>query len=320
MTVRYFSRNDVEAACAAIDLKGAIADILVQSATGQAGQAVRTELVPGSMPGVLGMMPSYRAGGAARFAAKVVCVMPGNPARGLPAHQGIAMIFDGREGHLLGMADAAAVTEFRTAAMAALATQTLARPDARRSLVVGAGHQALPHLVALHSLDRFDSSLIWARRPEAALAVRQAALEIGIKVDIATDLEAAVSRAEVVTTVTGASEPVIRAEWLKPGAHVNAMGSSTPRVREFGPDLLGISRLFVDDIDSALSLAGELVRLPARPEATGLGAVLAGQQAGRERPEQVTLFKSVGIALQDLALMDRLIATADSNLGQALVL
>lgn len=322
MAPLYLTRADVETLCEKIDVEQALAGILIAGANGNAGQMVRRELAAPELSGVMGIMPAYCAEPTSRFSAKVVCVLPGNPAKGLPAHQGVAMIFDGKDGHLIGMAEAGAVTEARTSALAALATRTLC-DDSKplRSLVVGSGHQALPHLRALSRVPGISAHAIWGRRKDAAREIAVSAAAHGLSVEVESELEEAVGRADVVTLVTGASSPVIQAAWLKQGVHVNAMGSSTPHVCEFGEDLVGVAKLFVDSADSVLSLAGEFVKLAGPPRLNELGAVLAGITPAANAAEEITLFKSVGVALQDLAILDRLMDVArDNNTGQKLSL
>ncbi|MDF0600991.1 ornithine cyclodeaminase family protein [Psychromarinibacter sp. C21-152] len=302
----YLDRNAVMATLGPADVKDAVRRILVDAANGQAGQAVRRELKPSEMPGLMGLMPSYRSRAPRLFAAKTVCVMPDNPKRGLPAHQGICVLFDGEDGHLVGMAEAGAVTELRTAALAALATQTLARQTPRQHLIVGSGHQALPHIVAMAQSGQAERLVLWGRNPETAADVQRRAADRGIEVERAPDLETAVRGSDVVTMVTGARAPLLKAEWLAPGSHVNAMGSSTPVVREFGPDVIGTAKLFVDDVESVMSLAGEFVDFDSKPPARTLGAVLAGAEGGRTQDNDVMLFKSVGIGIQDLAVLELL--------------
>lgn len=310
MDMPFLTREQVESLGASLDVEAAVSRILRDAAEGLAGQAVRRELVPPNMPGLLGLMPAYRARAPKLFSAKVVCVMPKNPQRGLPAHQGICALFDGEDGHLIGLAEAGAVTELRTAALTAVATRTLAREGARRHLVIGSGHQTLPHLRAFARRDGKQTLALWARNRAAAEILRNVAAEQGVEVEVEDQLEAAVRKADIVTTLTGASEPILSAGWLQAGAHVNAMGSSTPFVREFGEDLIGRASIFVDDRDSALSLAGEFVRCEPRPEVREIGAVLAGKAAGRRNDTEITLFKSVGIGIQDLALLELLFAAA----------
>lgn len=300
----YLDRNEVLAAASKVDIEAAIRRILADAVDGLAGQTVRNELRPESMPGLMGIMPSFRAREPRLFASKVVCVMPQNPGKGLPAHQGICALFDGEDGHIIGLAEAGSITELRTSAIASIATQALASKPGGRHLLIGSGHQVLPHLEALNRAGLADDVMLWARNDDAARRVSRSAAERGIDVPVAQQLDEAVRDADIVTTLTGASKPILDADWLKPGAHVNAMGSSTPFVREFGDDLIERARVFVDDLDSALSLAGEFVHSEVDPEARTLGSILVGEEKVRTAPEEITLFKSVGIGIQDLALLE----------------
>lgn len=319
-TTRYLTRDDVIALARDLDLPGLIGRMLVDTAHGKAGQAVRTEIAPGGGNGVLGIMPAYRLGEDPAFSAKVVCVIPGNPAKGLPAHQGIVALFDGVDGHLRLLADAGAVTEIRTAALTVLATRTLAGERAGSCLVIGAGHQAAAHLRAFSTLAR--PLELWARRENSAVELAAALRKDGIEITIAHELETAVRNAAVVTSVTGTQEPILRDEWLQPGVHLNAIGSSTPHVSEVPSATLRTSRIFVDDIESVLQLSGEMTRLKgAMPHLTALGGVLTEHARVPRTSTDRTVFKSVGVAVQDLALLAALDESArDLGKGQSITL
>lgn len=319
-TTRYLTRDDVIALARDLDLPGLIGRMLVDTAHGKAGLAVRTELAPKGGNGVLGIMPAYRLGEDPAFSAKIVCVIPGNPAKGLPAHQGIVALFDGVDGHLKLLADAGAVTEVRTAALTVLATRTLASQRQGPCLVIGAGHQAAAHLRAFSRLER--PLELWARRENRALELAAALRKDGIEITIAHDLEAAVRNAAVVTSVTGSHAPILRDEWLEPGVHLNAIGSSTPRVSEIPPETLRTSRIFVDDVESVMRLSGEMTRLEgSMPHLTALGGVLTDHAGILRTSTDRTVFKSVGVAVQDLALLAALEKSSrDLCRGQSITL
>ncbi|GGA70796.1 ornithine cyclodeaminase [Pseudoclavibacter endophyticus] len=316
----YLNRDEVFRLAADIDVEDAIRRILIQSAKGIAGQHVRTELSPRQLDGVLGIMPAFRAEDDPVFSAKVVCVIPSNPERGLPAHQGMVLLFDASDGHLRGFADAGAVTEIRTAAQTALATRTLARIGSGRLLIVGAGHQAAAHARALSGLGWRLS--LWARRVARAEALAQQLAAEGIVVEVVDDLESGVRQAAVVTTTTGTAEPFIHADWLRPDAHWNAIGSSTPRVNEVPAEVLHGARIFVDDVEAVSTLSGEMQRLgPPLPHMTPLGEVLADPGRFDESWNGRTVFKSVGVPVQDLALVTKLVEAANRRqVGQRLTL
>ncbi|MCB1272941.1 MAG: ornithine cyclodeaminase family protein [Leucobacter sp.] len=311
----YFSRDDVLSLSAEIDVESALQHVLIEAELGEAGQATRTELAPEGLASVLGLMPGYRTAAPAVFAAKVVCVVPGNPVRGLPAHHGVVLLFDASTGALLVMADAGAVTEVRTAALTALATRTLATRTEGISLVVGGGHQAVAHLRALARLQH--RLVVWARRPEQARgAIEMLAVE-GVDVAFAPKLESAVREAAVVTTVTGTAEPILDAAWFGPGALLNAIGSSTPRVREVPEEMIRTSFLVADSPEAVRALSGEFSRLDRPgPALHSLGSLLHRPDSIPEtRSNGCTVFKSVGVPLQDLALASELYraATDSSN-------
>lgn len=305
MIPSYLTRDEIIQRASQIDVIAAVEAILIEAANGKAGLAVRQELIPAGMSGLMGIMPGYRATAPARFCAKLVCVMPQNPAKGLPAHQGLCVLYDGSDGHVIGLAEAGAVTEIRTAAMAALATLRLAaRHD--HMLFIGSGHQVLPHIEAFARLFPQAHFLLWARNSASAGLIIKEAAQKGIAVDFAPDLQMAVVKADVVTTLTGARSPILQAECLAAGSHINAMGSSTPFVKEFGPDLIARAQIYVDHADSVLQLAGEFSALTVMPDVMELGAHLAADLPNPKGAKDCTLFKSVGTALQDLALMDKL--------------
>lgn len=302
----YFSRDDVLALSAGIDVESALRRVLIEAEQGGAGQSTRTELAPEGFPSVLGLMPGYRITDPAVFAAKVVCVVQENPARGLPAHQGLVLLFDASTGALLVMADAGAVTEVRTAALTALATRTLAARADGVSLVVGGGHQAVAHLRAFAG--QGYALALWARRREQAQRVVEALAPEGVEVALAADLEAAVREAAVVTTVTGTPKPILDASWFGQGTLLNAIGSSTPRVCEVPEDMIRTSFLVADSPAAVRSLSGEFSRLaPPEPALRSLGSLLLRPDSIQGDPmDRRTVFKSVGVPLQDLALVAEL--------------
>ena len=254
---------------------------------------------------------------AAAFALKAVCIMPGNPARGLDAHQGLVTLFDGETGVPTAILDASAVTAVRTAAVTAVATRLLARGDARVLAILGAGTQARAHLRALAGVRDFAQVRVYApTRAHAQALVEQGGVARG-EVGVAASAEEAVRDADVVVTVTSAREPVLRHGWLKPGAHVNAVGASTPQARELDTATVAASALFCDSRESLRNEAGEFRLAIAEGLIAGeehvraeLGEVLAGTAPGRRDAGELTLFRSLGLAIEDLAAAERAVATA----------
>jgi ornithine cyclodeaminase/alanine dehydrogenase-like protein (mu-crystallin family) len=259
--------------------------------------------------------PGSSHDGTAAFALKAVCIMPGNPARGLDAHQGLVTLFDGETGVPTAILDASAITAVRTAAVTAVATGALARPDAATLAVLGAGTQARAHLRALAGVRAFER--VWVYAPTTAHAEDVAAEAGTAGVTVAASAQEALRDADVVVTVTNAREPVLRREWLKPGAHLNAVGASSPTMREIDTATVAASALFCDSRESLQNEAGEFRLAVTEGLITGvehvraeLGEVLAGTAAGRRDAGELTMFRSLGLAIEDLAAAQCAVATA----------
>jgi ornithine cyclodeaminase len=271
----------------------------------------------------MGLMPAHRSGEEAAFALKVVCVMPGNPARGLDAHQGTVLLFDGETGRVRAALNASAITAIRTAAVSGVATRLLAREDARELAVLGAGVQARSHLEAMAAAGTFERARVWSRTPEHAGALAAAPGDLPFPVEAAASAEEALAGADVICTTTSAREPILRRAWLRPGAHVNAVGSSIPTTRELDTETMAAASLFVDRRESTLNEAGDFL-IPQSEGAIGpdhiraeLGELLVGSAAGRASPEELTVFKSLGLAVEDLAAAEHVYRRArEEGAGQ----
>jgi ornithine cyclodeaminase len=271
---------------------------LVALAREELYQPLRSVVRPPDGEGFMGLMPAHAGGGSPAFGLKVVCIFPGNPARGLDAHQGGVMLFDGETGEVRALANASAITAIRTAAVSAVATRALAREGARTLAILGAGVQARAHLDAMRALHDWERVAVWSRTREHAAA---------LGVEVADSAEEAVRGADVVCTVTTAREPILHREWLAEGAHVNAVGSSIPTTRELDTATMAAAALFVDRRESTLNEAGDYL-FAAQDGAIGpehiraeLGEVLAGDTEGRRDAGELTVFKSLGLAVEDLA-------------------
>jgi ornithine cyclodeaminase len=290
---------------------------------GEMHQPLRFVVRPPDAAGLLGLMPAHRSGASAAFGLKAVCVMPGNPARGLDAHQGVVILSDGETGEARAVVNASAITAIRTAAVSGVATRLLAREDARELAVLGAGVQARSHLEAMAVVGDFQRARIWSRTPEHAEALAADPGELPFPVETAASAEAAVADADVVCTTTSAPEPILRRAWLRAGAHVNAVGSSIPTTRELDTETMAAASLFVDRRESALNEAGDFL-FAQREGAIGpdhiraeLGELLVGKAAGRTSPEELTVFKSLGLAVEDLAAAEHVYRRArEEGTGQ----
>jgi ornithine cyclodeaminase len=300
-----------------------MADVLASLERGELHQPLRSVVRPPDAAGLMGLMPAHRSGASAAFGLKAVCVMPGNPARGLDAHQGVVILSDGETGEVRAVVNASAITAIRTAAVSGVATRLLAREDARELAVLGAGVQARSHLEAMAVVRDFERARVWSRTPEHAEALAAEPGELPFPVEAAGSAAEALAEADVVCTTTSAPEPILRRAWLRDGAHVNAVGSSIPTTRELDTETMAAASLFVDRRESTLNEAGDFL-FPQREGAFGpdhiraeLGELLVGSAAGRTSPEELTVFKSLGLAVEDLAAAEHVYRRArEEGAGQ----
>jgi ornithine cyclodeaminase/alanine dehydrogenase-like protein (mu-crystallin family) len=320
MRVLILSHRDVHAALSPEACAEAMAAVLAEHARGGTYLPLRSVIRPPGAAGFMGLMPAWRGqqqGLDAAFALKAICIMPGNPARGLDAHQGLVTLFGGETGVPTAVLDASAVTAIRTAAVSAVATGLLARPDARTLAILGAGVQARSHLRALADVRRFEQVRVYAPTGAHARAVVEEADPGRAELSVAASAEEAVRDADVVVAVTNSREPVLQLAWLRPGAHINAVGASTLQTRELDTATVAASALFCDSRESLRNEAGEFARAVAEGAIPGeehiraeLGEVLAGMAPGRRDDGELTLFRSLGVAIEDLAAAERAVATA----------
>jgi len=289
----------------------AMTEVLGSLARGELYQPLRSIARPPGSPGFIGLMPAQRGGAAPAYALKEIVVTPANPARGLDAHQGGVLLHDGETGELIAILNASPVTEIRTAAVSAVATRALARPHAGRVAILGAGVQARAHVEAMRAVLDDPEIRIWARNLDAAA---QLAAEVGA--NASPYCEAALFGAEVVCTTTSSSEPIVERRWLASGAHINAVGSSIPTARELDTQTVASSSLFVDRRESTLNESGDYLIAHAEGAVGAdhikaeLGEVLVGMHPGREDEDELTLFKSLGIAVEDLAAAELVVRRA----------
>jgi alanine dehydrogenase len=261
-------------------------------------------------------MPAY-LGQPASVGIKVITVFPGNDGTHLDSHQGAVLLFEVEHGQLLAVMDASAITAIRTAAVSGVATRALARDDAADLAILGAGVQAMTHLDAMRVARPIARVRVWSRSAERARRFALRASErFGVDVEPVGSAREAVDGAAVVCTTTSSREPVLRGEWLAAGVHVNAVGASLPTARELDSEAVRRARLYVDRRESALNEAGDFL-IPRR-EGTitddhivgELGDLLVGRVDGRRSPTEVTLFKSLGLAVEDVAAAHHIYAKA----------
>jgi len=271
-------------------------------------QPPRTILRPEADSGLLGTMPGFVGGGdLAGFGLKAMVLKPENPARGLDLHIGVVIVFHPETGVPLALMDAGALTAVRTAAVSAVATEALARPDAGDLAVLGSGVQARVHLEAMHLVRPLRRVRVWSRTPENAEAYRRWAASLpGIEAEVVRTPSEALTGADLVCTTTAAREPLVQAGDLAPGAHVNAVGASFADHRELSSEAVARAAFFVDSRESAVAESGDL-RAPLAEGLVGedhiqaeLGEVLLGGRPGRRDERQITIFKSLGLSVQDV--------------------
>ena len=275
---------------------------------GEALQPLRTALAPPGVQGLLGLMPGALLPEGV-MGAKLLSVFPANHQAGLPSHQGVIVLFATRDGRLLATCEAGKITALRTAAVSAVATPALARKDAGTLAILGAGVQGEHHLAAMTHVRAIRSARVWDQSLERATRFAEAATrQYGFPIEAVPTAEAAVRNADLICTVTPARAPILESAWVAPGAHLNAVGACTPSARELDSSLMARARVFTDRKASLLNEAGDYLiplqegRFKADHLTGELGDLLLGRIQGRISPGEVTVFKALGLAVEDLAL------------------
>jgi ornithine cyclodeaminase/alanine dehydrogenase-like protein (mu-crystallin family) len=267
-------------------------DALAALARGEVHNPLRQAIRAPGASGILGLMPAWRAGsGASYYALKEVCVFPGNPKRGLDTHLGAVILHTGDTGEPLAFLNASAITAIRTAAVSAVATKLLAREDAAVLAIIGTGVQGQSHRRAIPLVRPIREIRMCGR---------------------ADSVEASVRGADIIVTATNSREPILRREWLSPGTHINAVGSSIATARELEADLVAGASLFVDRRESTTNESGDYLAAVEHGATirAELGELLTGAAEGRKSEDEITLFKSLGLAVEDLASAAYLYETA----------
>ncbi|WP_165186731.1 ornithine cyclodeaminase family protein [Caulobacter soli] len=283
-----------------------VREAMIAFSAGRTRQLLRS-IIPLDQGRMFGVMPGA-LGGEDPFGAKLVSVFPDNVARGGQSHQGLVVLFDAASGRPEWLVDAGEITAIRTAAASAVATDALARPDSAVLAVLGTGEQAKAHAEALCLVRPFAEIRLWGRRREAAEQLAQTlSLTLDARVSVADDVETAVAGADVVCTVSGAREPILMGRWLARGAHVNLVGSSVAGPSEVDHDVVVRARFIADSREGVLAQGAEFLRAKAEgliddDHVVGeIGQVLAGDLEGRQSADQLTVYKSLGHVVQDLA-------------------
>jgi alanine dehydrogenase len=306
------SEKDVRAVLSMDDLIDTMASALVQFSTGKVRQPLRTVVAVEPKPagaggGFYGIMPAFMPQPAA-LGTKLVTIYESNAARALPTHLATIVLLDPETGELLAILDGRYITEARTAAVSAVSARHLARPDARVLAIVGSGVQARSHIEALIRVQRFEEIRVWGRDPARLFSLVEEMLpRVGTRLVPVETVRDAVRDAGIVALVTAARQPIVQREWISPGAHICAVGACRPDQREMDTALVRDARVFVDSRTGALAEAGDVV-IPINEGAFAashivaeLGEVVAGRVQGRRNVDEITIFKSLGMAVEDVA-------------------
>lgn len=268
------------------ELIPAMADAMRDLSSGKVVQPLRTVVPVAEHNGFFGVMPA--CGGA--LGAKLVTFFPNN--EGIPTHHAVIVLFRPETGEPLVMMDGRLITEMRTAAVSAVATDLLARRDVNVLAILGSGVQARSHLEALRIVRQFREVRVWSPRHAADFA-----REHGISASVSA--EEAVRGADVIVVATSATTPILKGAWLSAGAHVNAVGATRPNWRELDDDCVVRAKLFVESREAASKESGDVIA--AQNIVAELGELIAGSKPGRASLEEITLYKSVGVAIEDVA-------------------
>jgi ornithine cyclodeaminase/alanine dehydrogenase-like protein (mu-crystallin family) len=274
--------------------------------SGQCTQPLRTIMWLPNKVGLLGMMPGH-SDAFGIMGIKVITVFHANRDFGLPSHQGVVILFDAKHGQPLMIFDAAEITSIRTAAASAVATRLLARENSEVIAIVGSGEQAERHIESVSLVRKIKQVNIWSRNDNhSGKLAKKISRKYPFPLTIKKTAEDAVKNADIICTVTSSPQPVINGDWISPGTHINAVGSSTPGTRELDTVTIIRSRLFTDCYQSLFNEAGDFL-IPKKEGAVTdnhvkgeIGEVLLGSKAGRENNEEITVFKSLGIAAEDI--------------------
>ncbi len=283
-----------------------VRDAMIAFSKGETKQLLRS-IIPLSRGRAFGVMPGAM-GENATFGAKLISVFPDNFAKGIQSHQGLVILFDPGTGAPVCVVHAGEITAIRTAAASAVATDALARDDARRMAILGYGEQAATHARAIGKVRELESIVVWGRsRDRARTFAERTQAELGIPVSSAAGVKEAVAQADIVCTVTAAAEPILKGDWVRAGTHVNVVGSGFAGPAEVDNDLVVRSRFIADSREGVLSQGAEFLRakqaglIDDSHIVAEIGQVLAGEIEGRRSREEITVYKSLGHVVQDLA-------------------
>jgi ornithine cyclodeaminase len=306
MQVLVIGHNEVRELLSMKECIDVMEDLFKVLAHGDAVLPLRQAFWQPDRRGMFGAMPAY-LGSPRAIGGKFVTFFPENHSP-YESHQGAVLLFECENGRLLAIADATSITSIRTAAASAVATRALARKGASKLAILGSGTQAAMHLESMQVVRKISSVRVWSRNPARAEAfVESASKKHQVNIEYAHTAEDAVSAADIICTTTAATSPILEGGWISPGCHINAIGSSVPPFRELDSEAVARSKLYTDRRESLLNEADDF-RIPRQEGRIGdkhlvgeIGQVLTGEVPGRENEKEITLFKSLGLAVEDLA-------------------
>lgn len=319
--MRIVTKSEVEQLLTPAQAIDIVRSTFERTATSDVVQPLRTVVRAPGRSAVLGSMPAYIANGdGGEFGIKAVLVDPGNAARGFDTHLGVIIVFDSDLGKPRAVIEAGSVTARRTAAASAVATSALAGDAAGNIALLGSGAQAREHLRALNEILPMRKVSVWSRQRAHAVQLDVWAQDaLGIALTVTEDVTGATTSADIVCTLTSSKDPVISADDIRPGTHINAVGACFPTSRELSSDLVASARIIVDNEDSARSEAGDLIipwregRFTFPQHLVELGQVLRDPGVGRQSPDQVTIFESLGFGALDVACAAQIAELAEST-------
>ncbi len=319
MKVLLINKQQVSDILSMKDCIDLISETFKTLADGQAIQPLRSTMWLPDKTGLLGMMPASMSDTRV-MGIKVISVFPGNHSKGLSSHQGAVLLFEGETGQMFAILDGDRVTAIRTAAASAVATRLLAREDAKELAILGSGEQARRHFESILLVRNIKKVKVWSKNHEHAR--RFAELEssnVKVTIEAIKDAQGAVEKADIICTTTAAKEPVLRSDWVREGVHINAVGACTAGYRELDSELVARSKLFTDRRESLFNESGDFL-FPMKEGLFGeehlrgeIGDLLLGRKTARESAEEITLFKSPGLAVEDLAACHYIYEKATEN-------